>query len=79
MYEPGLAGRIANACAVLHNMRIHCELPEIEIDQQDIERERLLNICNIENEVLERGNVVRARAQAIRIQNSYIARQYGIL
>ena len=27
MYEPGLAGRIVNACAALHNMRIHHRLP----------------------------------------------------
>ncbi|XP_018377650.1 PREDICTED: putative nuclease HARBI1, partial [Trachymyrmex cornetzi] len=27
MYEPELAGRIINACAILHNMRIHARLP----------------------------------------------------
>lgn len=27
MYEPGVADRIVNACATLHNMRIHARLP----------------------------------------------------
>lgn len=31
MYAPGIAGNIVNACAVLHNMRLHYRLP-LDID-----------------------------------------------
>lgn len=35
MYEPSFAGRIVNACAVLHNMRIHYRLPMPDNDAVD--------------------------------------------
>jgi len=30
MYSPGMAGKIVNACATLHNIRLHCNLPAFE-------------------------------------------------
>lgn len=35
MYEPAFAGRIVNAYAVLHNMRIHHRLPMPDYDEAD--------------------------------------------
>lgn len=39
MYSPDMAGKIVNACATLHNIRIHCNLPAFEdcdaIDQEN--------------------------------------------
>lgn len=37
MYAPDKAGRIVNACATLHNMRIHYKLPNCE-DDIDVEQ-----------------------------------------
>ncbi|KYM80148.1 hypothetical protein ALC53_09242 [Atta colombica] len=38
IYEPGMAGKIINACAVLHNMRIaHGIHDDLEIDEMDNE------------------------------------------
>lgn len=64
MYEPGLAGRIVNACAVLHNMRIDNELPNNFI-REDL-REPAVNHPNLEldNEGLPERGV--ALAQRIR-------------
>ncbi|KYN09112.1 Putative nuclease HARBI1 [Trachymyrmex cornetzi] len=74
MYEPGMSGKIVNACAVLHNMRIAHRINDIEFDDdfiQDVNRE---NIVIGED---ERQYVFQGRATAIRIQENFIARQYG--
>jgi len=65
MYSPDMAGKIVNACAVLHNMRIHYRVP--------VEEENIDNWINDDygvrhledNEMLERGG---PRAVAMRIQ-----------
>lgn len=30
MYSPSMTGKIVNACATLHNIRLHCNLPAFE-------------------------------------------------
>lgn len=74
IYEPDMAGKIANACAVLHNIRIAHRLQQIEVDKEEIQfhihNERAVNE-RVEQEVLPR------RAIARRIQDNFIARQYG--
>lgn len=35
MYAPEIAGQIVNACAVLHNMRLHYRLP-LDVDEHEI-------------------------------------------
>lgn len=35
MYEPVVAGHIVNACAVLHNMRLHYRLPQDEFQEAE--------------------------------------------
>lgn len=63
MYEPAMAGKIVNACAVLHNMRIHYCMP---IDVENIDnRNNNNNYVRTENEEAERGG---PRAAAMRIQ-----------
>lgn len=54
MYSPNMAGKIVNACAVLHNMRIHYRVP--------VEEENIYNWINDDygvrhledNEMMER-------------------------
>lgn len=77
MYEPGLAGRIVNACAVLHNMRIHHQLQNINVDPVEVEAHRAANMPNPAVERNEDGELFQGRALATRIQNSFIAQQYG--
>ncbi|CAL1672570.1 unnamed protein product [Lasius platythorax] len=36
MSEPDIAGKIVNACAVLHNMRIAHRLQDVEVDEEEI-------------------------------------------
>lgn len=79
MYEPGLAGRIVNACAVLHNMRIHYRVQNVDIDPAEIEAHRVANMPNPEVEMNANGDILQGRALAMRIQNSFIAQQYGRL
>lgn len=64
MYEPGLAGRIVNACAILHNMRIENQIANNFIDEGL--REPAMNQRNLEldNEGLPQRGV--ALAQRIR-------------
>lgn len=58
-----MAGKIVNACAVLHNMRIHYRLTDIEnIDYSD--NTNYYNDFH-QNEIVERGG---PRAIAMRIQ-----------
>ncbi|XP_025157887.1 putative nuclease HARBI1 [Harpegnathos saltator] len=53
MYEPGLAGRIVNACAVLHNMRIHHRIYDIDVDPAEVEAHRVANMPNPAVEISE--------------------------
>ncbi|XP_071652534.1 putative nuclease HARBI1 isoform X1 [Temnothorax longispinosus] len=66
MYAPNIAGQIVNACAILHNMRLHYRLPiDVEIENAHEPAPAYhLNNAEIEAE-LRRG----PRAVAQRIQN----------
>lgn len=78
MYEPGTAGEIVNACAVLHNMRIAHRVQDIEINDIEMEMFHHENRRNVIVEHDDRGNVYQGWALAIRIQERFIAREYGI-
>jgi len=47
MYSPELAGKIVNACSVIHNMRIYYRLPIHQIEDY-VEQEQIYE--NIEND-----------------------------
>ncbi|CAI6370113.1 unnamed protein product [Macrosiphum euphorbiae] len=71
MYAPDMAGKIVNACAVLHNMRIHYRIP---IDVENIENGNndeyaIRNFQQNEDEIAERGG---PRAVAMRIQKQIL-------
>ncbi|XP_025160770.1 putative nuclease HARBI1 isoform X2 [Harpegnathos saltator] len=74
MYEPGLAGRIVNACAVLHNMRIHHRIYDIDVDPAEVEAHRVANMPNPAVEI-DHGEFLQGRALATRIQDSFIAQR----
>ncbi|XP_023288715.1 putative nuclease HARBI1 [Orussus abietinus] len=63
MYDSGMAGKICNACAVLHNMRLHYRLP-IEEDWNEPVRVPANDLININLDGCVRG----LRAIADRIQ-----------
>lgn len=71
MYAPETAGKIINACAVIHNMRLHYHLPIQEIDNY-IEQEPIHgnNMNNENNEIINRGG---PRVIAMRIQKQLMA------
>ncbi|XP_071653697.1 putative nuclease HARBI1 [Temnothorax longispinosus] len=79
MYEPGVAGRIVNACAVLQNMRIAHRVQDVDFDDIDVENFHHNNRRNIAVEEDDRGQAYQGRALALRIQERFIARQYGIM
>ncbi|XP_032690439.1 putative nuclease HARBI1 isoform X1 [Odontomachus brunneus] len=47
MYEPDMAGKIVNACAVLHNIRIAYRLLDVEVDVNEVEAYRHVNRPNM--------------------------------
>jgi len=65
MYTPDMAGKIVNACAVLHNMRIHYCIPieEENIDNRNIDNYNIRNLQ--QNDVAMRDG---PRILAMRIQ-----------
>lgn len=67
MYAPVTAGQIVNACAVLHNMRIHYRLP-ISMEEEDMVLHNPL--VNDANDIAEIEEIVHRgpRAVAQRIQ-----------
>lgn len=76
MYSPDMAGKIVNACAALHNIRIQCNLPVHE-DDNDFFQENNVDELHVNNRELafivnERG----PRAIAQRIQKQ-IMEQFG--
>lgn len=77
MYEPGLAGRIFNACAVLHNMRVHNRIHDIEVDPAEMEGHPNIDVPNPPIADDGQCEIVQGRALATRIQNSYIARYFN--
>jgi len=77
IYEPGMAGKIVNACAVLHNMRIAHRLQDIQINDMEIDAFRERNEPDVAVEQNDRGYVFQGRALALHIQERFIARQYG--
>lgn len=77
MYEPEMAGKIVNACAVLHNIRIAHRIQDVEFDELEIENLQHINRAHIVAEYDDRGNEYQGRALAARIQERFIARHYG--
>jgi len=70
MYEPGMAGKIVNACVVLHNMRIAYGMAQdVEFDEIDHEQYHRANIVAEPNEV-EYG-AFQGWALAARIQEEF--------
>ena len=69
-YEPGFAGRIINACAVLHNMRHAQNLLNDQLDGVLFDREYM-------PEDNEPNDHVRPLARAQRIQDALIAERFG--
>jgi len=71
MYAPEIAGKIVNACAVIHNMRVHYRLPiqpfEDCIEQEPVEGN---NRINENNEIEDRRG---PRVVAMRIQKQLMA------
>jgi len=65
MYAPAMAGKIVNACAVFHNMRIHY----LPIEEENIDNRNINNYYNErnlqQNDFAMRGG---PRAVAMRIQ-----------
>jgi len=81
MYSPDMAGKIVNACATLHNIRIHCNLPTLEdfdiIDQENNQDELLENQPEPEFDPALIGNERGPRAIAQRIQKQLMLEQFG--
>ncbi|KAK0158020.1 hypothetical protein PV328_011687 [Microctonus aethiopoides] len=74
-YEPGFAGRIVNACAVLHNMRnahgIFNDDPFDELDHDEHIHENYTDDIDLDNNI--RGPLAIAR----RIQDRLIMERFG--
>lgn len=69
MYAPEISGQIVNACAVLHNMRIHYRLP-LELEENifdDVHADQANNIDEEEQDVILRRGP-RAIAQRVQKQ-----------
>lgn len=79
VYEPGVAGRIVNACAVLQNMRIAHRVQDVDFDDIEVQNFHHANRRDIAVEDDDRGQAYQGRALALRIQERFIARQYGIM
>ena len=72
-YKPGFAGRIVNACAVLHNMRHAHDLLDDPLGGPLFNEDHVHeNIANNEPD-----NVLRPLAVAQRIQDALIAERFG--
>lgn len=71
-YEPGFAGRIVNACAVLHNMRNADGIFDDEFDDDEPIYE---NNCN--NDIEPDNNLRGPLAIARRIQERLIAERFA--
>lgn len=58
-YTPGMAGKIANACAVLHNMAIEARMPEPEdvIIEEDFRE--VVNVIDQHNDNLVQGRITQ--------------------
>lgn len=71
MYAPDKAGRIVNACATLHNMRIHYKLPNRE---EDIDVKQIGQIVDDNLEMPHIDQQGGPRAVGKRIQRQIIDR-----
>jgi len=69
MYTPEMAGKIVNACAVLHNMRIQYRLHIQQIEGY-IEQEQQYENIERHNEIIERRG---PRIVAMRVQTQLMA------
>lgn len=67
MYAPDKAGKIVNACATLHNMRIHYKLPNHEEDL-DVELNGQNMDANLEVPYIDQRGGPRAVAKRIQRQ-----------
>lgn len=77
-YEPGFAGRIVNACAVLHNMRnAHGIFDEDLFDEFHHDEYIYENCDNVEDDINPNNNVRGFLAIARRIQDRLIAQRFG--
>lgn len=74
LYDPTFAGHIVNACAVLHNMRLHYRLPANGFYVEDE-----VNVGMPIQDVGQAENEIRQgpRAVAQRIQDQIIRERYG--
>lgn len=81
MYSPGMAGKIVNACATLHNIRLHSNLPAFEdfdaIDQENNRVELLEHQPEPDFDPALRPNERAPRAIAQRIQKQLMLEQFG--
>lgn len=75
-YEPGFAGRVVNACAVLHNMRIAGGMLDADQIEEIVYVEPALAIDNEDHDLVP-DNAVRPLAVARRIQDRLIAEKFG--
>lgn len=72
-YEPGFAGRIVNACAVLHNMRIAGGMVNDPIEDYVMENAPDIRIDDNDDD----DDNLRPLALARRIQDRLIAERFG--
>ncbi|XP_034248556.1 putative nuclease HARBI1 [Thrips palmi] len=77
MYDPEMAGKIVNACAVLHNMRLENNLHDVEVDPEEVELHRRAHRPNPRDERDDNDQPLTMRAQGIRVQERLIARHYS--
>lgn len=76
-YDPGFAGRIVNACAVLHNIRLaHGILYADALDE--FHDERICENNNNAHDIIEDHNVRGPLAIARRIQDRLIEERFHI-
>lgn len=76
-YEPGFAGRIVNACAVLHNMRNAHGIFDEDLFDEFHHDEYIYENCDVEDDINPNNNVRGPLAIARRIQDRLIAQRFG--
>lgn len=75
-YEPGFAGRIINACAVLHNMRNYHGVFDDDLLNEYNDNEHIYENCNNAHDVNLDNNIRGPLAIARRIQDRLIAEKF---
>jgi len=79
-YEPGMSGKIVNACAVLHNMRIANRLEQniCEEDDENIADIDMNNYNDDDDDDDDDNNDFRPLALARRIQERLIRKRFTV-